>query len=726
MTLLTAEFRRELPRLLVTLEQDLLHQAQFARNPTLQAGHMEALRKLENHHEEFISIFLRRLADGLCNIRTPSSRPRPGAPSFSMEGLRLVDDTEISEDAVLRSIAERHAGSARLPLLLLGQRFGVMAGAPAFDGESLPVGPWRLGQLLSDAATALELNLDTRLKLYRLFESQFAPDYAALVESMNALLAGAHVLPGLTYVPLRKRRRPVEAATPRPRAETGEDTGDASTASAPASTAPFTSWPGSQPPGGGSAADDVGMLALLKELLAERRAESGRQPAPTDTATPRVTLPSGDVDAALGAMQARVREKATPPRLPEIRQALLVQARLQSGQATTLSPEDEDTFELLGLLHSGMRQELGDQGPATELVDRLQVPVLRAALQDQTFFVRQQHPARQLLSAVAEAGSNWATGEDSDPQLTAQLKDTVEEVVSHYDGDARVFETAHHKLQQHLQRMARRAEVSERRQVEGARGREKLELARQAAVEAVDVATGDASVPRFIRTLLEQPWTDALTLVLLRHGNESPEWNAHVEATHHIVQSAVHGAPAPDGLRARIRQALGPVGYSGEDAEAVVRALTGGIDESDDPASRTELAMKLKGRARLGAAPAAASGDAPVAPRSPKEQECYQHLCTLPFGTWFEFDQPDGTILRQRLAWFSPRTGHALFVNQRGQRVEEGHGRHDLDQVARQVSAGRARVLTTDRAGLVDRAWQSALSSLRNLSGRKGRPGGQA
>ena len=74
--------------------------------------------------------------------------------------------------------------------------------------------------------------------------------------------------------------------------------------------------------------------------------------------------------------------------------------------------------------------------------------------------------------------------------------------------------------------------------------------------------------------------------------------------------------------------------------------------------------------------------------------------------------------MRRRLAWFSPVTGRALFVNQRGQRVDDATGPQDLDQLARLVAIGQARVVQAERSGLVDRAWQAALSALRGLSSR--------
>src|SRR5690606_13483372 len=102
-------------------------------------------------------------------------------------------------------------------------------------------------------------------------------------------------------------------------------------------------------------------------------------------------------------------------------------------------------------------------------------------------------------------------------------------------------------------------------------------------------------------------------------------------------------------------------------------------------------------------------------PRTPEEQARYDQLRVLPFGTWIEFTiNQQGDVVRRRMSWFSPVTGTALFVNQRGQRV----GEHSLDAIARKMAAGQARIVTAERGRLGGRAWQAALRTLRSFAGR--------
>ena len=70
--------------------------------------------------------------------------------------------------------------------------------------------------------------------------------------------------------------------------------------------------------------------------------------------------------------------------------------------------------------------------------------------------------------------------------------------------------------------------------------------------------------------------------------------------------------------------------------------------------------------------------------------------------------------MRRKLSWFSPVTGHCLFVNARGVRALD----RSLEQLARDIVRGQANIAKPEQVSLVDRAWNAIVSSLRQLGGR--------
>jgi len=713
--LVADEMARALERMLAEFEQQQFRHADQAANPGLQQAHFDTLRLLRQNRADLIPEYLSGLEAALAGIRDPSPPEDTPARRLTFNDLRLIEDHELDEGSVLRAIASRHESRTSLPLHLLGQRFGVLAGAPAYDAGRLPIGPQRLGNIFAKASRVLQIERQPRLELFHCFDHYALNGYAQLVEAVNATLARENILPHLAYVPVRIRPTLQSELS----GEAGRERRERARAQASGGEQPYTGWFGGEEGGSDSSED----FSQLQEMLASRRDLLSKLTPGNNEAASRSQLSTDDVMQALARMQNSARDPAAdpaerPPRsVHEVRQALLSQSRQAHGRPASLSRDDNDAFELLAILLSEIQRDLRQDAPGNRLVHRLMVPLLRLVLKDRGFFVQQSHPARQLLNAVAESGATWVSEDEIDPHLNDQLSHAVDDVVTHYHGDASVFEAANQRVQNHLQAMARRAEVAERRHVDAARGKEKLELAKRRAAEVIAEASQGHKLPRFVQTLMANSWTDVLTLVQLRNGEDSEEWPQHVEMTAAIVRatSLNHPASPPPELAAHIEHALTLVGYHASEATDIARRLTAHADDDEnDPASRTELTMRLKARGRLGQDAAPQKPELP--PRDAREQAAYEMLRSLPFGAWFEFVlNQQGDVARRRLSWYSPMTDHALFVNQRGQRV----GEQSLDSLARAFASGQARIVTAEHSSLVDRAWHSALGALRGFVGGK-------
>ncbi|WP_310150442.1 DUF1631 family protein [Luteimonas sp. 3794] len=714
LNLVSTELDVGLSSLVSEFEQELFRLADHARNPGLESAYMATLRAFRANRADLVPRFLLALEGALAGLRAPAPAPSPAAAEATSFGpLSLVEDTVMDEGTVLREIASRQEGRANLSLHLLGQRFGVLAAAPAFDAERLPLGPQCLCRAIASAARALEIEHDARLLLYRMFDRVVMPGYARILERLDARLAEDGILPALTFVPMRARAEAVDTREASPMTHSAD----------PAATGrpqideaqrPYTDW------GEAETADDdkddaashEAAYARLQALMSGRRELLRKFQPRADAPLPRRQLATSEVSDALRLLQPT---QAGARSLVDIRRSLLAQARQRSGEGASLAPQDEDAFELLGMLYGHIEEEIRSEAPAAPLVRELQIPVLRAALQDHSFFTRQHHPARQLLNTVAESAANWHDDTAFDPRVQAALRAAVAFVVDNYEGDVAVFAEGNARVQAQLQTQARTAELQERRHIEAARGREKLVAARARADELMQDIVGERRLPRFSRALLDQAWADVLTLTLLRHGESSSEAGRQLAMTRRIVDASLDTTPCADeALQADVESALSQVGYHGEEATVIAQRLTSHRSDEVDAASRTELAMKLKARARLGEEAGAARREKPPV-RSSEEQVQYDYLRTLPFGTWIEFTtNQQGDIVRRRMSWYSPITDHVLFVNQRGQRT----GEQSLDAVARLMATGNARVVTADRGHLVDRAWQAAMGALRSFAGR--------
>jgi hypothetical protein len=402
------------------------------------------------------------------------------------------------------------------------------------------------------------------------------------------------------------------------------------------------------------------------------------------------------------------------------------------GKVPQLAEVDNDTIDLVGMLFDHLLKDAKAASPVQDFLTRLQIPLLRVALRDKSFFTRRSHPARQLLNSVAEAGLFWFDDETEDRALIEKMRLVVDRVTAEYDDDVDVFEDLLTDLSKHLTTLARKSEVAERRHVDAARGRERLELARASAAKAIEDRVATKNPPALIKTLLEQAWTDVLALTILRQGEGSDAYKRRLSVADQLLEALggeanVLSPRAEDAearvLKQEVESGLTQVGYHGDDVQAVVSRLFGGdaAAANDDPTSLTELAIKLKSRSRLGsdAEPetrkAEAKPKAPTTPLTPEEQPILERLRTIPFGTWFEFvTNQQGDTVRRKLSWFSTVTGRCLFVNQRGVRVEE----KTLETLARDIARGNAKVVEAHKESLIDRAWNAIMSTLKQFAGK--------
>jgi hypothetical protein len=754
--LVTGEMDRRLIATLDGLEQQLFKLAEQARSNDVQLHCLEALGTIKRGRFDLMPRYIALLESSLANVRDVAGSDTRSSSGLTFSDLSLVAEADMDETTLLHEISSRAEMRASLPLFLLSQRFGVMAGKPALDSDALPIGPVMLCRHLRGASHCFELSPEHRQLLFRQFDRHVMTDYVRLIDGVNAYLVNQGVLPNLAYLPARLKTnprredeaKPAQPALPAvpiaPRQQPVVGYGLAASPAHVASAtvwapqlATFTGWPGEaivaaaqiqMRPTSPSPGEDI--YTNLRELLQSSRptAAHGTQAARGYGQAQPGIASATDVQSVLGLLQRRpytpvmVNGQPRPQSINHVKQDLLAQLRqlTGTGPAPALASEDTDTIDLVGMLFDEIMRDVRPNSPAASLLSKLQVPLLRVALTDKGFFNQQEHPARQMLDAVAETGAYWAGEDAADRELFGNVEKLVERIGQEFDGDISLFNSLLADLANQTQAVMRRAELAERRHVEAARGKEKLAIAQAHASRIMAEITNVHPVPKFTRALLNQAWTDVLALTALRHGEDSDEWRRQVEVATEIAASAsavatgAHVSPADPQQAAElgqhVEQSLMQVGYHADEAAAIGQRLSTGTEDNDDSASRTEIAIKLKARARLGENTASKPKGIQLPPLSTHEQECMDRIHALPFGTWLEFvTNQQGDCVRRRLSWFSPVSGHCLFINHRGQRV----GDYTLDTLARAMARNQVRLVEPKKESLLDRALHKVMQVLR-------------
>jgi hypothetical protein len=742
--LCSSKLEKVLVATLDDFEAQLFKRAEQLRGGELQYRCFETLREVKRGRSDIAPRFMLALEDTLARFAQPSSTVDPPTERHSappLKELSLVQTRELEEVLALQEFSTRAEIRHAQALYALGHRFAVLAASPVIDAEHLLIGPAQFAAALRHACACLEIAVDHRVWLYHAFDRVCADVLGELYAEINRYLIEHRILP---HLHLLVAPRPKEGSVDhRPAAAPASAKADepASSLGLGLPSAPHSTHEraaAGTPPRPASrehtapAVDphDVDFFTSMRELLNGRH--FSQSAAPGNAANNY--LPSNEeVQAVLGTLQARPISpmlqdgKLAPRSVGLLKQELLANLRqiAPNGQAPRLSEEDSDTIDLVGMLFDYLTKNTQPSGSSQSLLTKLQVPLLRVALRDKSFFTRRSHPARQLLNTIAETGNHWLDEHDgaADRGLVDKMQLVVDRVTQDFDGNLALIEDMARELSQHMHTLTRKAEVTERRHVDAARGREKLTLARDQARSAIAARIAAARPSKLVRTLLEQAWTDVLALTLLRHGEKSDMYIKRLAVADKVLAtgaSRTGDAKVPPALRDEIETALDQVGYHHDDIQTIVKRLFEPEHAHADPSSSTEIAIKLKNKPHLGDEAVAAA--APKAELSHKdftadsaEARLLGRLRTIPFGTWFEFVfNQQGDRVRRKLAWYSTVSGHALFVNQRGVRTDE----KTLHQLAYDVVHGQAMIVEPEQESLVDRAWRAIMTSMRQLVGR--------
>ncbi len=747
-TLCVESLHEPVRRCISEFEKQLFTLADHAHHADEQHDCFASRQLLLHGQNNLVQSFMELVGTGLSELdHTPDPSAEATAEANPWQTLELLDPGVQEVSMTLDQLGARGEARHSRGLYELGYRLAVLIGSPPLEGPTLPLGPFALASAFHQASTALELPLKHQLLLLQHFDQWVLAALGSLYSAINLRWQSDGILPQLRSAPAPRH------VNKRPRPGTAE--------AIPAKELAAES--ASKPQAGGSGEDSIHVLESLRDLLSQRRGGQGL--ATGETAGPVAS--EDELQSALGALQQHLaqvtdhasRELRSAARLREELLAQLNLGKPTGSPRVQLTGEQGDTVELVAGLFEQLGQQLQQGGNARSLLSNLQLPMLRVAVADHGFFEKRDHPARRLLDTVAATANDWL--DRSDDENNRPLATKLEQLVSRANQEppsAGLYTTLLADIEHHLAQLTRKAQAAERRHVEAAQGRERLDQARHRA-SALMAERFAQSPPRgLLRALLDRAWSDVLALTLLRHGEDSDAFNAQLVITDQLLGRL----PIPDRqhLQHEVENGLQQIGmHAGESVQVAQRLLGAGTpDPATELPSATDLALRLKQHQRLGeqhadpepvavnptvkpiatAKPAAtatadtaatakpaeipqtaatkattaksAATPAPSPATEARERQIEQHLRQLPFGSWFEFvDSTNGQIARRKLAWYSPMSGRCLLVSQRGQRGEE----MTMAQLAHEVASGHASEVATEPESLLDRAWRSLTGNLR-------------
>ena len=201
----------------------------------------------------------------------------------------------------------------------------------------------------------------------------------------------------------------------------------------------------------------------------------------------------------------------------------LQQSPNNQHKATAFKQIDEDLINLVAMLFEFILEDYNLTAAIQVLISRLQIPILKIVIKDNTFFSTNKHPARKLLNSLAKAGIGWTENQNStEDTLYQKINYIVSTVLSDFDGDVTLFETLNKEFEEFMTKEEKKSKIVEQRTKESERGLMKSKQAQKAVDSFIQeiISSESISQNKIIKETLIQGWSRVMFLAYLKDDQE--------------------------------------------------------------------------------------------------------------------------------------------------------------------------------------------------------------
>lgn len=779
---LTDTFRSSLDK----LEEQLYELAEKAIDRETQNGYLDARAEAKARRAELEKTFRDQFAKLFDDRLHGEDAPKKPSGLADLE-LSLVDEADLESSIAVKEFARRLSDMSEAELGPLAQRFGLLMRREGLESTDIPASPDAIADSLVKTLAKLDAKPKLRIALLRLIEQMIAQDVRKIYGDMNAHFISHQVLPQIR--PAFRRSTPGGPGAARPAAGVPDPRQAAADLAQTAAMPPVAEsdvyaqlaamlappgmagmpgmgaipgmapmgMPGEGLPGGPMGAPGLGMGPLGVPGMS--------LPAGTPVqGIPGLVMPSGGFMGALtGLQQGGLRDfwnsagldlagwnsvqLAAPPE--ELAGAQpnwaaadyvnLVRQIRTSPVGSQVNQADGVTIDIVALLFDYIFEDKEIPPPVKHVVSRLQIPVLKVALVDKTFFSNKTHPVRLFLDQLAQASVGCPPDVSRDDPLFRCIESTVERIVTEFETDVTLFTRELHGLDRFLADYRESAVAMEEKTIAVAEAREHDEAARYAIEVEVSARASSPDVPIVTQALISETLPPLLEAAQVNGGSTGEAWQAALKLMDDLLWS-VAPKPTPEArkellsmlpsLLRRLREAMHDAKLDEAKAEAYLRSL----------APMHAAAVK----AEHVAPPQAVTSTAPVEVDVSAEPELtHKRIETedgiaieeirlvkqarelraaidqydlydaevkrLARGSWMEFRRSDGNFVRAKLTFMNADYGVYVFTNPQLDNALSV----SREALVLQLKTGDARMVV--EKSLLDRALDGLFGKLRGV-----------
>lgn len=750
-------FLKRLKELLNTMfdnvDDCLFEYADKASNNQQQMVYFDAMREIRLQKQKMTEAFFieyeKRFKQALTGRSANSDNMASiteGASSFA--NLSLVEEDDLELSLAVINMTSKVQTQYREALFATAQRFSHVLLGIEFKSEDQPLSGKILCESFARAVESLSCEVPVKLIVFKLFDKFVVLRLTSAFDEINGMFIGKGILPTIHFKSPVKSPSSRTASTASPSVQ-GHDIVDDMQDDAQYYTGNATT--------GIDPATEQNLFGVMQQLLARNRMSMGGagqlsslSPGSANYApgTGNAGLSGGsgyeiagagagnaggvangqtymvnDIISGLSGLQNTVAlysdgsTEATGGSSAKAIKVRLVES-LSSGAGNAkkaLSDAESDVIDIVSMMFDFILDDKSLPDKLKALIAKLQIPFIKLAILDKSFFSKKTHPARQLLNELSYSDAYFTDDEELDnDSLYNMIEEIVERVIAEYDSDEGIFEEL---LEEFLE--FREQELEANRMA-----KELLEITKQTVAAEIEHRVRNNKMPELIRSLLLKQWKDVMNNIGIRDGCEGMAWDAATSVMDDLIWSVqpklvVQEKSQLTKLIPRILNGLQDglilIGYSQQaisqlfvELEQLHHASVRGLCEvgsmrtaipsmaGDDVVVEEIVLEAATDEAREFGALADVNTDSSY----------YYVVKGMEEGTWVTFII-DGKEKQGRLAWKCDYTGEYTFVDRRYMLVQD----LTINELLEQLESGDA-VISED-VPLFDRAIDAVVKGLR-------------
>lgn len=710
--------KRELTRLLDGLldctDDALFEMADRSQNDLAQHMYFDAMRQIRLNREDVHKQFLREVYRGYeAAFRAPAPNGLGQAGTEDTE-LGLVGNDDLEVSVAVSGMVSKITSRFSLGIMELTKRLDHLNKTREVSELSNPLGPRLLSEAFVSAIGELDVDIRVRIILLKLFERLVMEQLGPLYETANNLLIEAGILPDLRRT-LGKGRTSRTSVPPQGYNQSGGG-----------SAGPSSGASGGAPGYGVGGSGNAVEFGVIQNLLAAMRVSGS---APPVLPGPELDRPQllNVLHGAQSELDVGSIDPQDVPPLLDLRQVVVARAPDVTGEAmNSLGRADDDVVNFIGMLFDYILNDRNLAIPMKALIARLQIPVVKLAIMDKTFFEKSGHPARQLLNELSSAGIGWSSATELKRDATYnKIESVVLQVLNGFTSNPDIFEDLLEDLRAFQNREQQRNKRVEDRTKQTEAGKAKTTAAKLATQKLINQKACGLRLPSLAGRFLSEVWSKVLIYAWLTSGDRSEDWNRHVNALDDLLWSlqplsnpeevARREKLIPD-LLCRLSKGMSEFKLPDVEHERWMSRLNNQMREVQecDRAYLEDDAGPVPGSSFEAVEEIVLTSADELTPEQTADAarpEFIDKIKALKEGAWVELIQPGEQVLRCKLAAIVKPGERYVFVNRRGMKVAE----RTRMQLAMDLQDEKLTVLNDSQ--VFDRALQAVIGNLREMQG---------